>query len=295
MRVEIDNESGFCYGVIRAVEKAEHNLSLNNTLYSLGSIVHNNSELERLNKIGLSIIDIEKMKELKNTTVLIRAHGEPPATYKIAEQNNIELIDCTCPVVLKLQDKIRETYKNKSGDAQIVIFGKKGHAEVNGLIGQVNSDAIIVDISKKGEETEYIGIDKIDFSKPIHIFSQTTKDPKEFSMVCDAIINKIIETNNNPDNLIINNTICTQVARRHSNLIEFAKNHSVIIFVSGKESSNGKVLFDLCKSVNERTYKIESLSQLDRSLLKEDDIIGICGATSTPKWQLEAVAESVLA
>ena len=292
MKVEIDNESGFCYGVIRAVEKAERNLCVQSTLYSLGSIVHNNSELERLNKISLSVIDIEKMKQLYNTTVLIRPHGEPPSTYKIAQNNNITLIDCTCPVVLKLQDRIKKIYKE--GGAQIVIFGKKGHAEANGLIGQVNSDAIIVDVVKKWTKVEYIGLDSIDLSKPIQLFSQTTKDPKEFSDICKEIKKKITEKNLNTTNLTINNTICTQVARRHSKLIEFAKGHSVIIFVSGKESSNGKVLYDLCKSVNPRTYKIESVEQIDKNWLKESDNIGICGATSTPKWQLEEVANALI-
>lgn len=291
MKVEIDSESGFCYGVIRAVEKAERNLSMQDTLYSLGSIVHNNSELERLNKIGLTIIDVNKMKELKNTTVLIRAHGEPPCTYKIAEENNISLIDCTCPVVLKLQAKIRETY-NKGG-AQIVIFGKKGHAEVNGLIGQVNSDAIIVDKIKEGDNYIYSGLNNICLKHPIHIFSQTTKDPKEFSEICIKIKNLILEAGEDPNNLIINNTICTQVARRHSKLIEFAKNHSIIIFVSGEESSNGKVLYELCKSVNERSYKIQTLNQIKENWFNTNDNIGICGATSTPKWQLEQVAELI--
>lgn len=295
--IEIDPESGFCYGVIRAVEKAEINLKENTQLYSLGSIVHNNSELERLHKIGLTVIDTEQMQTLHDTTVLIRAHGEPPQTYKIAAAQNITLIDCTCPVVLKLQERIRNTYQtinslpdspqNKKG--QIVIFGKTGHAEVNGLVGQVNGDAIIVDISGK-HDYQYIGIDKIDFNRPIHIFSQTTKDPKEYEHICKIIKERILKAGGNAENFKIHNTICKQVAQRHLNLVNFARTHSVIIFVSGAESSNGKVLYDLCKSVNPRSYHIQNTSQIQQSWFIPGDSVGICGATSTPKWQLEGVA-----
>lgn len=281
--IEIDEESGFCYGVIRAVEKAESKLRESDTLYSLGAIVHNNSELERLNKIGLKVIDNEQMSSLSDTTVLIRAHGEPPATYKLAEERGITLIDCTCPVVLKLQKRIKETYSKHLG--QIVIFGKRGHAEVNGLVGQANGDAVVVD----GES----GLDKIDFTKPIQIFSQTTKDPKEYEEICEVIKGKIIASGGSLENFTVNNTICRQVAQRHSNLVAFAQGHSVIVFVSGKESSNGKVLYNLCKSVNERSYHIQTESQIDPAWFKEGDSVGICGATSTPKWQLEAVANHI--
>ena len=239
LAIEIDEESGFCYGVIRAVEKAEHRLKESSTLYSLGSIVHNNSELERLNKIGLQVVDLEQMKELSDTTVLIRAHGEPPATYAMAKERNISLIDCTCPVVLKLQARIKEAYSHHNG--QIVIFGKIGHAEVNGLVGQANGDAVVVD--------SLASLDKIDYTKPIQIFSQTTKDPKEYDEVCDAIKKRIKLQGGNLENFKVHNTICRQVAQRHTNLVAFAQKHSVIVFISGKESSNGKVLYDLCKSV----------------------------------------------
>ena len=283
LTIEIDSESGFCYGVIRAVEKAESRLRESASLYSLGAIVHNNSELERLNKIGLEVIDTQKMKELSDTTVLIRAHGEPPATYRIAQENNIELIDCTCPVVLKLQDRIRDTYAKHNG--QIVIFGKIGHAEVNGLVGQTEGTAIVVD------SVESLG--KIDYTQPIQIFSQTTKDPKEYEEVCSAIREKIEQTGGNLEHFTVHNTICKQVAQRHNNLAAFAAKHSVIVFVSGKESSNGKVLYELCKSVNPRSYNIQNTEQIDASWFKEGDSVGICGATSTPKWQLEGCAEAI--
>lgn len=280
LNIEIDEGSGFCYGVIRAVEKAEMQLKESRTLYSLGAIVHNNSELERLEKIGLEVIDGKQMQNLSNTTVLIRAHGEPPATYKLAEQNNISLIDCTCPVVLKLQDRIRETYNKVGG--QIVIFGKIGHAEVNGLVGQTNGNAIVVDSLES--------LDAVDFTKPVQIFSQTTKDPKEYEDICNAIKGRIIAAGGSLENLTVHNTICRQVAQRHSNLVAFARKHSVIVFISGKESSNGKVLYELCKSVNERAYHIQNVEQINAEWFKEGDSVGICGATSTPKWQLEGVA-----
>lgn len=303
LNVEIDSHSGFCNGVIRAVDTAEKNLG-NNALYSLGAIVHNSEELQRLNSIGLTVIDIEQMKQMKNTTVLIRAHGEPPKTYSIAAKNNIKLIDCTCPVVLKLQKKIRDTYnalKSSSNplekEGQIAIFGKEGHAEVNGLSGQVNGDAVIVDVlhSNSGA-VSFKWIGNIDFGRQVYIFSQTTKDPKEYGLVCSFIRENIAATRNcsleeADEFLKIHDTICRQVAQRHSNLSEFAKNHSVIIFVSGKESSNGKVLYELCRSVNINSYHIQHTGQIDNSWFKQNDTIGICGATSTPKWQLESVAK----
>lgn len=303
LNIEIDSHSGFCNGVIRAVDTAEKNLG-NSALYSLGAIVHNSEELQRLNSIGLTVIDIGQMRQMKDTTVLIRAHGEPPDTYNIAAKNNIKLIDCTCPVVLKLQEKIRETYKalklssnplEKEG--QIVIFGKEGHAEVNGLSGQANGDAIIVDVlhSDSGK-VSFKWIGNIDFSRMVYIFSQTTKNPKEYRLVCSFIKESIARTRNCTieeagDFLKVHDTICRQVAQRHSNLTEFAKNHSVIIFVSGKESSNGKVLYELCRSVNRNSYHIQNTGQIDNSWFRENDSVGICGATSTPKWQLENVAK----
>ena len=297
--VEIDKGSGFCNGVIRAVETAEKNLK-DNSLYSLGAIVHNNAELERLNQKGLTVIDIEQMKEMKDTTVLIRAHGEPPQTYSIAKENNIRLIDCTCPVVLKLQERIRETYINmKEGKdlagGKIVIFGKEGHAEVNGLVGQVNGDAIITDVIHSAEGISIKGISQMDFENPICIFSQTTKDPQEYELVCNVIIQKVAQAKNcsieeAKGYVKIHNTICRQVAQRHSNLVEFDKSKSVILFVSGKESSNGKVLYDLCRSANSHSYHIQGTEQIEKEWFRDGDSVGICGATSTPKWQLEEAA-----
>lgn len=281
LTIEIDEGSGFCYGVIRAVQKAEHKLKESGKLYSLGSIVHNNLELERLNNIGLEVIDFPQMKNLHDTTVLIRAHGEPPQTYAVAKSNNINLIDCTCPVVLKLQERIRNTYEEHKG--QIVIFGKIGHAEVNGLVGQTNGDAIVVDSVEN--------LHKVDFTKPVQIFSQTTKDPKEYEDICGIIREKIVDAGGKLEDFKVHDTICRQVAQRHTNLIAFAKKHSVIVFISGKESSNGKVLYELCKSVNERSYHVQDSDQIDAGWFRDGDSVGICGATSTPKWQLEGAAQ----
>jgi len=306
LHVEIDKGSGFCNGVIRAVETAEANLD-GKELYSLGAIVHNNAELERLRHKGLVVIDIEMMKKMSDTTVLIRAHGEPPQTYRIAQEKNIRLIDCTCPVVLKLQERIKKTYdqiNSADGDGelsggQIVIFGKEGHAEVNGLVGQVNGDAVITDVIHSGDGYSIKGISEMEFTKPIYIFSQTTKDPQEYALVCSVIKEKIAMakgcTAEEAEKYIkIHDTICRQVAQRHSNLVEFAKSKSVIVFVSGKESSNGKVLYELCKSANPHSYHIQDTSQIEKEWFKEGDSVGICGATSTPKWQLDQAAAFVM-
>lgn len=312
LQVEIDKGSGFCNGVIRAVETAERNLDKitqgdegnANTckLYSLGAIVHNNAELERLHKKGLTVIDIEQMNQMNDTTVLIRAHGEPPRTYAIAKENNIKLIDCTCPVVLKLQERIRDTYNSTKGmsgnlkGGQIVIFGKEGHAEVNGLVGQVNSDAVITDVIHTKDGYTIKGLPEIDFTQPVYIFSQTTKDPQEYELVCRVIQENMATAQGCSfeqagEFVKIHNTICRQVAQRHSNLVEFAKSKSVIVFVSGKESSNGKVLYDLCRGANPHSYHIQGIGQIERGWFEEGDSVGICGATSTPKWQLEEAAE----
>ena len=287
LKVEIDSRSGFCNGVIRAVKEAEDNLEKRRPLYSLGAIVHNNSELQRLHEQGLEIIDLDKMRNMNGGTVLIRAHGEPPSTSILARERGITLIDCTCPVVLKLQERIRNTYKEilQNGNrGQIVIFGKENHAEVNGLVGQVESNAIVTDILPGGKIK---GLEKIDFSRPVFIFSQTTKDPQEYESVCRAILEKMEDK----DSLFIFDTICRQVAGRHANLARFAVNHDFILFVSGPDSSNGKVLFELCKSVNRRSYHIQEVGEIDASLFYDGASVGICGATSTPKWQLENVAE----
>ena len=290
LTVDIDSNSGFCAGVIKAISKAEDFLKSGRRLYSLGAIVHNDAELNRLNEKGLVTIDkedLEEMVDARGEVLLIRAHGEPPHTYSQAEILGFKIIDCTCQVVLQLQKRIREAHQKHiaEGKGQIIIFGKIGHAEVNGLVGQVNGDAVVVD--------SIASLNKIDYTRPIQIFSQTTKDPKEYEEVCDAIRERIKLQGGNLENFKIHNTICRQVAQRHTNLMAFAKKHSVIVFISGKESSNGKVLYDLCKSVNPRSYHIQTIDQINPQWFTEGDSVGICGATSTPKWQLEGVAKSL--
>jgi 4-hydroxy-3-methylbut-2-enyl diphosphate reductase len=289
MRVEIDEHSGCCHGVRRAIEQAESVLGQRGTLFSLGAIVHNDTEMDRLRQKGLLTIGYEDLKKLKDTVVLFRAHGEPPAVYDIASGNNITVVDCTCPVVLQLQKKIATTYHEISPmGGQIIIFGKNGHAEVNGLIGQVSGQAIVIE--KVESLPELIATGKIDLTKPIALFSQTTKDPHQFQELGESLRSAVISTSGDDTQLSVFNTICRQVSSRHPNLIEFAKGHSIIIFVCGKESSNGKILSQLCKSVNPRTYSVEHHQEIDPDWFAEGDFIGICGATSTPKWQLEEVA-----
>lgn len=278
--VEIDQGSGFCNGVVRAIRTAEDYLDKHPRLYSLGAIVHNSVELERLKSRGLEILDMERFSRLRNETVLIRAHGEPPATYELAKADGIDVIDCTCPVVLALQRKVREVHAlMKECCGQVVIFGKRGHAEVNGLVGQTDGAAIVV-----GSPED---LSNIDFSRPIALFSQTTKDPEEYRSLAESIRARSSAVR-------VFDTICRQVASRHKSLVEFARSHSVILFVSGRESSNGKVLFDLCSSVNPRTYWLENASDLNRAWLRDGDTVGICGATSTPLWQLEELKSALL-
>lgn len=275
IRVEIDPRSGFCHGVVRAVEQAENYLQYSPRLYSLGAIVHNSVELERLKKKGLEILSIEEVEQLHDDVILVRAHGEPPETYELARRNRLQVIDCTCPVVLKLQERVRETWRRIcASGGQVVIFGKKGHAEVNGLVGQTGGEAIVISSAED--------LAGIDFSRPVALFSQTTKDPDEFRQIAARIREE------RPDAEVYD-TICRQVVHRHQSLVEFAQNHSVILFVSGRESSNGKVLFELCRGVNTRTYRVENASQINPNWLQDGDFVGICGATSTPKWQLEEI------
>ena len=291
--VDIDKNSGFCAGVIRAIGKAEEFLKENNTrLYSLGAIVHNDSELERLMNQGLVTIDkddLDEMVDAKGEVLLIRAHGEPPQTYEQAEALGFQIIDCTCPVVLKLQQRIREAYGKhlEAGEGQIVIFGKPGHAEVLGLVGQTDGSAVVVENLLMLEKAVEYGLIRLDV--PTEIFSQTTKSPAEYSMLCNRFGEMLGE-----GRLTIHDTVCSQVATRHERLSKFAMEHDIIIFVAGKASSNGKVLCDLCKSLNIRTYHIDSVSEVKREWFRADDRVGICGATSTPKWLLEEVAGIVL-
>lgn len=294
LTVDIDSNSGFCAGVIRAINKAEEYLNEGNEekrLYSLGSIVHNDAELGRLVKQGLVTIDKEDLDEMVNAdgeVLLIRAHGEPPQTYRTAEGLGFSIIDCTCPVVLKLQERIRDAYRRLSEGGQIIIFGKPGHAEVLGLIGQTDGNAIVVENTMMLEELIEDGTIKLDI--PTEVFSQTTKSPAEYSRLCERLEEKM----DGKGLLKVHDTICSQVATRHERLSKFALEHDIIIFVSGKASSNGKVLCDLCKSLNIRTYHIDSTEEIKREWFRADDKVGVCGATSTPKWLLEDVAGHIL-
>ena len=310
LQVEIEKHSGFCGGVIRAIGRAERFLEEHpgETLYSLGDIVHNEAELRRLGGKGLVTISKAKLGNIserafdrslslstrtdqshhnsRGATLLIRAHGEPPETYSLAESLGLTVIDCTCPVVLRLQKSIREAYERlKPAGGQLIIFGKIGHAEVLGLLGQVGGDAVVIEnmtmlLSKIKEGS-------ILTDRPLEVFSQTTKSPVEYSLICEEL--SVCAT----AGIKVHDTICSQVASRHEELAEFALRHDVIVFVSGVSSSNGKVLFELCKDRNPRTYHISDPSGLSAEWFKDGDKVGICGATSTPGWLLAEVADAV--
>lgn len=302
--VEIDPDSGFCGGVIRAVDRAEEYLSgaEHSRLYSLGSIVHNEAELSRLRAAGLVTIGLSDLPSLhKGDSLLIRAHGEPPSTYTKAEELGLEVIDCTCPVVLNLQKSIREAYARvNAAGGQIVIFGKVGHAEVLGLLGQVDGDAVVIENMDMFMEALSSG--KIRPEGPLEIFSQTTKSPAEYSAICCALREAMAKEHELSEErfrgtglLAVHDTICRQVARRHERLSDFALRHDIIVFVSGSESSNGKVLCNLCRSLNIRTYHVGNEDGIRPEWFRHDDRVGVCGATSTPKWLLESVASRILA
>ena len=279
--IEIDEDSGFCFGVVNAIKKAEEELDEKGGLYCLGDIVHNSDEVERLSKKGLKIIDHDDLSKLTNTKVLLRAHGEPPTTYKVAAANNVEILDATCPVVLALQKRILKAW-TENPKAQIVIYGKKGHAEVNGLVGQTQGEAIVIE-----HEDE---IENIDYSKPIYLFSQTTKSIEGFKKLVDEIKSRMDEG----VDFVYYDTICRQVANRMDNIKKFAREHDLVFFVSGKKSSNGKVLFEECKKQNANTYFVSSAEEVDINVLSaEPKSIGICGATSTPKWQMQEVKDKL--
>ncbi len=274
IQVEIDNGSGFCFGVTTAIRKAEEELSKGNTLYCLGDIVHNGMECERLRQLGLVTINHDDLKTLRDTKVLLRAHGEPPATYQLAQQNHIEVIDATCPVVLQLQRRIKRQYQQHP-DAQIVIFGKPGHAEVLGLVGQTDGHAIVI--------AHFEDVMQLDFSRDIYLYSQTTKSLEEFQRIVEYI-----EQHISADAVFQRfDTICRQVASRISNITSFAAKHDLVLFVCGRKSSNGKVLFNECKNVNPNTYLIEDADEIQLEWLQGVKTVGICGATSTPKWLME--------
>jgi len=285
MKVTIDTDSGFCFGVVFAIQMAEDELDKTGTLYCLGDIVHNNMEIERLTAKGLKIINHNQLKDLHDCTVLIRAHGEPPETYQTAIKNNIELIDASCPVVLKLQNRVRTSFEaHEQDNRQIVIYGEEGHAEVNGLVGQTSGKAIIV-----RSESD---IERIDFSQPIHFFSQTTKSTAGYSKMKKTIEDRVVEKYGSldPRYFSANDTICRQVSNREPQLKSFSAQHDVIVFVSGQKSSNGKALYGVCQLVNPRSYFISSPSEINMDWFKPDDSVGICGATSTPMWLMEEVA-----
>lgn len=280
MQIEIDNGSGFCFGVTTAIRKAEEELAAGTRLYCLGDIVHNGMECERLRRMGLVTINHDEMSRLHGVKVLLRAHGEPPETYEMARRNNIEIIDATCPVVLQLQRRIKQKY-DSNPDAQIVIFGKPGHAEVLGLVGQTNGRAIVV--------ADLDGVKSLDFTRDIFLYSQTTKSLDEFHRIIDYIQQHIA-----PEATFKSfDTICRQVANRMPNISSFARRHDLILFVCGRKSSNGRVLFNECNSVNPNSHLIEGPDEIDPSWLKGVDTVGICGATSTPKWLMEECLERI--
>ena len=274
LQIEIDSGSGFCFGVTTAIQKAEEELASGGKLYCLGDIVHNGMEVERLHEAGLVTINHEQLKDLHGVKVLLRAHGEPPETYAMAERNHIEIIDATCPVVLALQRRIKNQYANHP-DAQVVIFGKNGHAEVLGLVGQTQSKAIVIE--------KFEDVKRLDFHRDIFLYSQTTKSLDEFHRIIEYIQSHISEG----AQFKSFDTICRQVANRMPNIASFAARHDVILFVSGRKSSNGKVLFNECKSVNANSYQIERAEEIDLSCFEGVHTVGICGATSTPKWLME--------
>ena len=329
MKVEIDRGSGFCGGVIRAIAGAEKALAEGGSLLSLGDIVHNEAELARLSNLGLHSITLDQLRLVggegspfgsspygltppsdetdgppateprvlrpSGTTpatarLLIRAHGEPPSTYELAEEKGFKVLDFTCPVVLRIQKSIREAYAKLHASepyGQIVIFGKIGHAEVLGLVGQVDGDAFVVE--NLGQLQDLVAEGRLNTSRRIEIFSQTTKSPVEYDELCKWLASKMVY----PRLLTVNDTICRQVADRHRELVGFARSHDVIVFVSGRESSNGKVLSGLCKGVNIRTYRVVGPDEIKRDWFRSDDNVGVCGATSTPKWLLEEVAQKI--
>jgi 4-hydroxy-3-methylbut-2-enyl diphosphate reductase len=286
MVVTVDDKSGFCFGVTNAIGKAEEILASDSELYCLGEIVHNDVEVSRLADKGLVTIDHNLLKNINNRKVLIRAHGEPPTTYQQAKANGLEIIDASCPVVLKLQERIRKSYATAlQNGGQIVIYGKKGHAEVNGLVGQTENSAIVVESIND--------IDAIDFGKPICLYSQTTKSIEGFKALKAEIERRIAETGSDLSTFESHDTICRQVANRQPQLMQFAKANDVIIFVSGKKSSNGKVLYEVCRSQNEQTYMVEDENEIESSWFNQAQSVGICGATSTPRWLMERVAQHI--
>ncbi len=281
MKVNIDPNSGFCFGVVNAINKVEEHLKHDRKLYCIGDIVHNSLEVERLKQEGLITIDHEEFKKLRRAKVLLRAHGEPPSTYEIAKKRDIEIVDASCPVVLNLQRMIYHAWKDgKNLGRQIVIYGKKGHAEVNGLVGQTCGEAIVVE--------DINDIDILDFNKPIEIFSQTTKTISGFKKVVEKIKQRA------KCKFVVNDTICRKVSNRIPELREFVKDHDLIVFVSGEKSSNGRMLYEICKEENENTVFIQGAKDLELAIIRNVNSVGICGATSTPRWVMDEVYDKIV-
>lgn len=287
LQVTIDPQSGFCFGVVYAIEVAERELEQGRQLYCLGDIVHNNMEVSRLRQMGLTIIEHEDLKEIRDCKVLIRAHGEPPETYRIALQNNIELIDASCPIVLQLQNSIRQGFiEMQKRNGQIVIYGKEGHAEVNGLKGQTGGTAIVI-----SEEQD---LDRIDFTRPVRLYSQTTKSVGGFRKLVSEITGRMEKAS--PDGKIDfewNDSICRQVSNRSGQLRDFASKYDVIVFVSGKKSSNGMILYKECLNVNPKTYLVSEPSDVEPAWFSGVSTVGVCGATSTPMWLMEEIGNEI--
>ena len=281
MEVIIDDNSGFCFGVVRAIGEAESALERVGDVYSLGDIVHNRVEVQRLEQIGLHTVSHEDMKNLSGRTLLIRAHGEPPRTYRMAEELGITIIDATCPVVARLQRRLREAYDNmKEVGGSVVLLGKRGHAEVIGLTGQADDDVVVIE--NEGD------LNNVDFTRPIYFLSQTTQSIALFNKLAEDIKMRAGDMA-----VTIDDTICRRVAGREALLTDFSKSVDVVIFVCGRKSSNGRVLYEVCRSANPRSFNIEESSEIDLSWLEGAERVGICGATSTPRWLMEQVAESI--
>ncbi|MBJ6119400.1 4-hydroxy-3-methylbut-2-enyl diphosphate reductase [Pontibacter sp. BT310] len=288
MTITIDKNSGYCFGVEFAIQMAEDEMEHVEELYCLGDIVHNSMEVQRLYQKGLRVIDREELRNLRDCKVLIRAHGEPPETYQIALENNLELIDASCPVVLKLQNRVKHAFDSiKKDEGQVVIYGQVGHAEVIGLAGQTCDEAIIV--------TTEEDLDKIDFKRPVTLFSQTTKSTKGFYHIKALIEERIKQANQDSTQpeFDANDSICRQVSNREPQLARFSTEHDVLIFVSGKKSSNGKALYSVCKQHNPNSYFIENETELDPEWFVNANSVGICGATSTPMWLMQQVADGI--
>lgn len=279
--IEIDQYSGFCFGVTRAINMAEEQLADTGHLYCLGDIVHNSNEVERLKQEGLETITHEQLKKLHDVNVLLRAHGEPPETYEIARRNNIKIIDATCPVVLKLQQRIKHTYNDEPNEPQIVIYGKRGHAEVNGLVGQTSGKALVIESVNE--------IDKIDFSRNVYLYSQTTKSVQELKKIIEAVKWRMT----GGAELKSYDTICRSVANRIPQIREFATRHDLILFVCGSKSSNGKILFGECLDANPNSHLVSNESEINPQWLVGKKSIGICGATSTPMWLMNSVKSAI--